>query len=149
MLNQTTAWLEHAPEGRLIDPQQGWERTRRDFLEDYLVVDAQAVRGLVDRRGGHRFQKYDYLRIVQQGAPSIAHGEVHDEAVQFNPNAAKGLIRESAFNNDNTLRYGKSLALIVWPGKEPSGKEIICAEYDRARVSDKGKRPSHTKHDRE
>ena len=136
MLNQTLVWLDHAAEGRLIDPQQGWEPTRRDFLDDYLVVDPDALRALVNRQGGHRFQRYDYIRFVRENAIGIIHGEIHDQAVPLNAEAAKKLIREKAINDDNTLRCGKSLALVVWPGKEPSGKEVICGEYTPETVTD-------------
>ena len=121
----------------MIDPAQGWEPTRRDAFPDYLVSDAAELRALVDRRGGHRFQKYDYIRLIDAQSKTVAiHGEVHDDALPINDATLKDACYERPFGDDTTLRYGRSMALIVWPGKEASGKEVICSEYTPETVTD-------------
>lgn len=136
ILNQTVAWLDHAAEGMLIDPAQGWEPTRRDSIRDFVVADAAALRALVDRQGGHRFFKYEYIRLVDAGKTRELYGQILSEQVTLSVEAAQLSFKDGPFNDDGTLRFGKSLALVVWPGKQPSGKEITCDVYTPETVTD-------------
>jgi hypothetical protein len=127
ILNQTAVWLEHAALGTLIDPKQGWEPVRRDSFADILLADAEGFRRLVDRKGGYRFFELDYLRMEANGS-SVIHGHISGVSPKLNTGTVSRLFREMP-TAANTLRRGRSLALVVWPGKLPSGKPIISDVY--------------------
>lgn len=128
ILNQTAVWLERAALGTLIDPKQGWEPVRRDSFADDLVADAEGLRRLVDRSGGHRFFELDYLRMEANGS-SVIHGHISSVTPKVNRDAMRNLFGEVVGATDSQVRRGRSLALVVWPGKLPSGKLIISDVY--------------------
>ncbi len=129
ILNQTAVWLERAAMGTLIDPKQGWEPVRRDSFEDDLIADAEGLRGLVNRDGGYSFFELDYLRLVTNGALGAIHGQIKTVIPQINRKTVPSIFREAAVGKDAQLRHGRSLAMVVWPGKQPSGKLIVCDTY--------------------
>lgn len=129
ILNQTSSWLDRAANNGLIDPEQGWEPVRRDVYEEYLVADAEALRGLVDRRGGHKYLRLEYLRFVVDGGRCAIHAEVSDLSPKINAATIPNLFGEHAIEYSSGLWRGKSLALVVWPGRHPSGDLIVCDEY--------------------
>ena len=129
ILNQTSLWLDNAALGTLIDPDQGWEPVRRDSLNDVVVADAGHLQGLVDRRGGWRFLKVSYLKIGARDGSFSVHGQVLSEVVKVNPASVGQHFREGELNGDAGLRCGASLALVVWPGKLPSGEAIVSDSY--------------------
>ena len=129
IVNQTALWLEHAALGALIDPNQGWEPVRRDTFQDNLIADADALRGLVNRTGGHRFFKLAYLRTALDGQREALHGQVSTETVKLRQQTVPQYFREGPLYGGSGLRGGISVALVVWPGKHPSGQPIINATY--------------------
>ena len=129
ILNQTATWLEHAALGTLIDPEQGWEPVRRDSFSDFIVADAGYVQGLANRNGGYRFLPFDYLRVRAGDRPNYIHGQVLSEVVRFNRDTIAECFGVTEMSGDGWLSRGKSLALVVWPGKHPSGGSIICDTY--------------------
>ena len=129
ILNQTAVWLERAALGTLMDPDQGWEPVRRDFFEDVLVTDAEQIQGFVDRRGGFRFMKIEYLKLPGIDRPPVIHGQITSGSVPINPKTVGGMFGEAVIGGELQMRLGKSLALVVWPGKHPSGKPIVNDEY--------------------
>ena len=129
ILNQTTLWLERAALGTLINPEQGWESVRRDSFGDVLVADAGYLQGLVDRRGGHRFMKIEYLKFLGIDGVPVVYGQLASETVPVNRKTIARMFGEAEIGGDPQLQRGKSLALVVWPGKHPSGKPIINETY--------------------
>ena len=129
VLNQTFIWLENAALGTLIDPKQGWEPVRRDSLSDVVVADAEHLQGLVNERGGYRFLKVNYLKIDVSDETQSVYSQVFNEVVKVNRVSVVKVFGESKLNNNVQLRRGASLALVVWPGKHPSGKAIVCNTY--------------------
>ena len=129
ILNQTFIWLENAALDTLIDPEQGWEPVRRDSLSDVVVADAEHLQGFVDRRGGHRFLKVSYLKIDAADETLCVHSQVLSEVVKVNRASVAKVFSEAELNGDAQLRRGASLALVVWPGKSPSGEAIVCNTY--------------------
>ncbi|MCY4384881.1 MAG: Mov34/MPN/PAD-1 family protein [Nitrospinae bacterium] len=129
ILNQTFIWLENAALGTLIDPEQGWEPVRRDSLSDVVVADAEHLQGLVDRHGGHRFLKTNYLKIDAADGTQCVNCQVLNEVVKVDRVSVVKVIGESKLNDDVQFRRGASLALVVWPGKHPSGETIVCDTY--------------------
>ena len=129
ILNQTAGWLERAALDMLIDSEQGWEPVRRDSFNDSIVADAGYIQGLANRNGGHRFLAFAYLRIRGVDGSDYVHGQVSSEAVGFNRKTVTRFVGKMAMDGDGRFRRGKSLALVVWPGKHPSGKPIVCDTY--------------------
>lgn len=127
ILNQTAVWLERAALGTLIDPKQGWEPVRRDSFADDLVADAEGLRRLVDRKGGYRFFEMDYLRMEANGS-TVIHGHISGVSSKLNSDAVPRLFAETPTAAD-MVRRGRSLGLVVWPGKLPSGKLVISDVY--------------------
>ena len=136
ILNQTALWLDRAALGKLIDPEQGWEPVRRDAFADLVVADAEQLQGWVDNRGGFRFVETHYLRVTGEGtgADSVQ-CQVSGGGVPVRRGEIKKTFRERAADGE-WLRRGKSLAIVVWPGKESSGKEIVCDTYFPETVED-------------
>lgn len=128
VLNQLALWLDRAGLGQLIDPAQGWEPVRRDGLDDFFVADATFLRSQVDRDGGHRFFNLEYLRFTTPSGHSCVHGEIAQTRPTLNPKTAPSLFEERAAG-ENGMLLGRSLALLVWPGREPSGKPVVAEKY--------------------
>lgn len=126
ILNQTVIWLERAALGTLIDPEQGWEPVRRDSFNNFIVADAGYIQGLANRNGGYRFLTFAYLRA--HGSDYV-YGQVASGAVKLNHKNVAEFFGEMEMNSDGLLCRGKSLALVVWPGRHPSGEQIICDTY--------------------
>lgn len=129
ILNQTAVWLERAALGELIDTDQGWEPVRRDFFGDHLIGNADALRRLESRNGGHRFLGVNYLKIAAAGRPRFVQGQISNEIVKPLPRRVPVIFAEKSLLGESDIQIGKSLALIVWPGKYPSGKPIISDIY--------------------
>ena len=100
ILNQTALWLERAALGTLMDPDQGWEPVRRDFFEDVLVVDAGHLQGLVDRRGGYRFMKIEYLKFPGTDGPPVVHGQIASGNVPINRETVGSIFGEAEIGGD-------------------------------------------------
>jgi hypothetical protein len=130
ILNQTVSWLEHAAEGCLIDPDQGWEPLRRDNLSESLVADACGLQEQVGRNGGFRFKRMGYFRRKEHWL----HGQVFNDQFALNEKSIKNAVNWMPSNDQ--YQRGESLALIVWPGKLSSGYPIICDDYVPDNVSD-------------
>ncbi len=129
ILNQTAVWLERAALGILIDPDQGWEPVRRDSFHHVVVADADFLRGLVDRRGGHRFLEMQYLRWSGIDGSPVVHGQIGSTRPPVSRRSVGGLFGEGGAGGEPPLWRGRSLALVVWPGKHPSGAPIVNDTY--------------------
>ncbi len=127
ILNQVSVWLDRAATLTLMDPEQGWEPVRRDTFDSYIVADADKLRGLVNRKGGHRFFEFEYLRVITNGYKDFVQGRISSSALKVNHNEVPKIFREEPLNQQ--LCCNKSLALLVWPGKHPSGKLIVSDSY--------------------
>ena len=129
ILNQTAVWLERAALGTLIDPDQGWEPVRRDSFHHVVVADTDLLRGQVDRRGGHRFLEMEYLRWTGVDGSPVVHGQIGSTRPPVNRHSVGGLFGEGGVGGEPPLWRGRSLALVVWPGKHPSGEPIVNDTY--------------------
>ena len=138
ILNQTAAWLEHAALGTLIDPEQGWEPVRRDSFKDYLVADANNLRQLVNRDGGNKFFEFLYCKYRTDSGSHSIRGQISREPLRINSTIIRDLLREVDADDDLQYRVGKSLALVVWPGKHSSGELIVNDTYLPETVSNIG-----------
>ena len=136
IVDQTAVWLERAALGTLIYPEQGWEPVRRDSFRDLLIADADGLRRLINRNGGHKFFGFDYLKIEINGRSNIVHGQISTEPAKLNSKIIPNIFREIPLDRNPQVRFGKSLALVVWPGKYPSGESIINNTYLPETVGD-------------
>ena len=127
ILNQISVWLDRAALLNLMDPEQGWEPVRRDTFESYIVADADKLREWENRKGGHKFLEFEYLKIITNGYKDFVRGLISPSELKINYNAVPKIYKEKPL--DQQLGYGKSLALLVWPGKHPSGKLILADSY--------------------
>ena len=127
-LNQTAVWLERAALGTLIDPDQGWEPVRRDSYRDHIIADADALQSLVTRGGGYKFLRLNYLRTAK-GQARFVYGRVSAATVDVTRAAMSSVLAEAPVHSSLQFRTGKSVALVVWPGKQPSGTPIIADTY--------------------
>ena len=129
ILTQTAIWLDRAALDTLIDPEQGWEPVRRDSFNDSIVADAGYIRRLVNTKGGHRFLEFSYLRAHCIDGSNRIDGHIANKIIKLNRKNAVEFFNEMTLNDDNSLSLGKSLALVIWPGKHPSGEPIVCGIY--------------------
>ena len=127
ILNQVSVWLDRAATLTLMDPEQGWEPVRRDTFESYIVADADKLRELENRKGGHKFLEFEYLRNTTNGYKGFVRGLISPSVLKVNHNEVPKIFREKPL--DQQLYCNKSLALIVWPGKCSSGKLIVTDSY--------------------
>lgn len=129
ILNQTLVWLENAALGTLIDPEQGWEPVRRDALDDAIVADAEHLRSLVTSKGGYALFRFDYWRFrAGKGAGhSSYYGELGRERIQLNPRAVVDFFAERTLRSDGA--WGRSLGVVAWPGRLPSGEPVVADRY--------------------
>ena len=137
ILNQTALWLDRAALGTLIDPDQGWEPVRRDSFKDVLVAEAGLLQALVNSCGGYRFVATEYLKFVEEGYPPSVYVRLSGGTA-----TVKAMDIPQAFGGQMISGDGwycdKSLALVVWAGKTPSGAPIVCDTYLPETVEDVG-----------
>lgn len=138
VLNQLVLWLENAALGRLIDPEQGWEPVRRDSLDDFVVLDPAHLRGLVERRAGHAAFTFEYLAYPLEDGLQTRHGEIARERVAFKQGELHHRFSERSWPPHPEFVVGRSVAIFVWPGRHPSGAEIISDRYRPETVTDLG-----------
>ena len=129
LVNQTALWLERAALGTLIDPDQGWEPQRRDSYRDYVVADAAALHGLVTRDGGHAFLELSYLRTATDSRSHSLQAHISREVAHVTPARAPSVFAEAPLRSSLQFSAGKSVALVVWPGKRPSGAPVVADTY--------------------
>lgn len=136
VLNQTAVWLDRAALGQLIDPEQGWEPVRRDQLDDYFVADAGFLRSHVGRDAGYQFFDFEYVRLTT-AARSVIHGEISETPAKLRTNQARAtILPERTVGDSGRVSVGRSIALIVWPGRLPSGKPFVVGSYKPESVTD-------------
>lgn len=124
IVNQLIEWLENAALGTLIDPAQGWEPVRRDFIEDVVVADAVAIEGLVDRRGGQATFSFEYVEDTQA---SVVRGVLGTDQIPINRKSTSQYFQSRRVREE--IRMGRSLGIVAWPGKLPSGGLFLTDEY--------------------
>ena len=129
ILNQTAVWLDRAVDGTLIDPEQGWEPVRRDAFSDLVVVAAEAAAG-----AGRQARR---IPIFGGELPESRWGRRHGvrslRAFGRKRSGSRGRTYPRRLARERVVeacwRRGSSLCLVVWPGKEASGRPIICDSY--------------------
>ena len=129
LLDHLAAWLERAAMADLIDAEQGWEPVRRDCYRDWVLADESDIQRIVDRRGGVMFRRTTYLRVKAQGGTAFVYSQILPQRVQVNKETVPSIFQEWPMFRDGSAFVGKSLAILVWPGKHPSGDLIVSDTY--------------------
>ncbi|PWE35001.1 thiamine biosynthesis protein ThiF [Pelagicola sp. LXJ1103] len=126
LLQQLLDWLDRAAMLKLNNSKHGWEFVRRDHLNDLIVGDASQIRGVVKRRSGGTWHRTWVLAQLGQADPYYRISLKGDEQVKIDEKTLKSL---GQVPKDDDEWTGFSLGLIVWPGKHPNGKHVICDHY--------------------
>ncbi len=128
ILDQTAAWIRNAGRGELVKPEQGWEPIRRDELGDIVAFNAAWVRSLVGKKAGYEAHQSDFFQCFgADGKVGTAWSAVRPGKVAINPRTLSKLLQCGVGGGD--IRDGISLAVVCWPGKEPSGTPTVCTHY--------------------
>ena len=138
ILNQLVQWLERAALGQLIDPAQGWEPVRRDELADFIVVDAGRLRTLVSRKAGYAGFGFDYVLLTDPDGVPVLHGEMSIDRIALSPKTAGALFAATPVKAGDPIRFGRSVAIVAWPGRDPAGQPIVADRYQPETVTDVG-----------
>lgn len=139
LLNQVVEWLHRAAKDTLIDPNHGWEPVRRDVLEDIAVLDRAALRSHITPRGGYSFLETGYIRWVPEEGNRPDKGfllmaRVTDNAFPLDQRTADR-IGEPPLRANSGITQGRTLTVLVFAGKAPSGAPIICDRYEPETVN--------------
>lgn len=137
ILNQLVLWLENAALGRLIDQDQGWEPVRRDDVAGFVVADATVLRARISRDAGFAICRFDFLVSTDSDRESFVYGQLGKDKITVNPDTFGSLLTNSRWSTEK-LRGGKSVAIIAWPGKLPSGELVVAGTYQPETVTSFG-----------
>jgi hypothetical protein len=133
LVDHLVDWFEKAALGTLIDPAQGWEPVRRDSIEHVLVIDAERIRGLVTTQGGYALRVLTYHHITI-GKDSRLYGEIRDKQSELSLVGNNSTVFQETKPEGPSV-FGRSIALIVWPGSDSQGRVIVNDEYQPETVT--------------
>ncbi len=127
VIDQLVDWLAKAAAGQLIDEAQGWEPTRRDHNDGFIVFDAHALNAVINRDAigtyGVSFMAHEGYFLGQlNGYEQIDLSAFRYEASKFD---LKG----------KPWSKGNSVALVAHAAS-PGWEERTFAEYFPDSVSD-------------
>lgn len=124
LADQTYAWLTSAAEGRLIDSGRGWEPARRDEISNFLAIDEDQLRSLVDDDGGFQFFESRYIcewNKAQIG--SLFYGELGPRAtVQLE-------VKEGVSAAGSRYASGTALVVAIWPERNAESEPTVSSDY--------------------
>jgi hypothetical protein len=138
ILNQLVQWLEKAALGQLIDPAQGWEPVRRDELADFIVADAGTLRALISRKAGYAVFGFDYVLLTDPDGVPALHGEMSTDRIALSPKKIGAVFSETPVKASDRFRFGRSVAIVAWAGRDPSGQPMVANRYEPETVMDVG-----------
>lgn len=124
LLEQLVLWLDKAATAELIDPKQGWEPVRRDYLDDLIVADASWLTSLPTLDSRCVAFKADYYIAGTGSAYRISLPK--SDPVALGPKLADEW-RYRSFQSGG--RSGNTHALVAWSGKRPNGQRFIADRY--------------------
>lgn len=129
IVDQLVIWLEKAAVNQLIDSSQGWEPIRRDTFRDIIVADSSFLRSLVSRKENHNFLRFRYRKRTCSTKTDRypTYGKIDNTSVRLDPWGGEPIFQEWGCLQD--CSDGKSVALVVTPGKTPSGGLHTATSY--------------------
>lgn len=120
IVSQVADWLEKAAAADLMNFNQGWEPVRRDSLDDWVELDADFVRSLVNRDGGFAYSVSQHLQV-----PLVKGGHAYAISV----NARRDGIGKAIFDKVIASAKGVGFCAVVWAGKNDVGKPTVSDKY--------------------
>lgn len=134
LVTQLADWLEKAARAELINPTQGWEPVRRDHLDDFVEVDAVALRSRVDAKGGGTFYQAPFTMVTN--------GDWRCYCAHF---IGPTTLRDNSLQ-EWSQRFGQvGLGIVVWPGRAASGGPFLAGRYLPESVSSVAELFDHAK----
>ena len=127
VLDQIICWLDDAANGRLIDPQQGWEPTRRDGVLDDFIADEDWIRGLATPKAGSSLFKLFYAGFDEPDF-SFVRATVVEKRAPFTP----ATLGELHCIERGDIYRGKGLCLVVWGNARAGAAAIYSPEWVRS-----------------
>ncbi|HEX6958145.1 MAG TPA: ThiF family adenylyltransferase [Ferrovibrio sp.] len=129
LVHQLIVWLQHAAEGALIAPEQGWEPTLRRDLSHFLVIDAQGCRAMVDRNGGYRVLKATYYRSgPPESGPADGVFSIIEASMDTVPLKRDDKELFTARRSDDA-GHGNTVCCVLWPDKLATGAPFVSGTY--------------------
>ncbi|MNS24011.1 hypothetical protein D3C72_558430 [compost metagenome] len=132
LVDQFVLWLSKAAAGILIDPEQGWEPSRRDTYDDVIVVDTGQLRGLPDDPSrspvGYAFLQGRFADLELPGGLGTRWLAETDGPVRLDE-------AEIGANTQDRLTSGKIISVAVWAtsdGETPPPTVDVYAPDDVA-----------------
>lgn len=118
--DQVALWLERAALTRLIDPEDEWEPTRRDHVDDVVVCDAGALRARVTRDADGVFLPAVVFRTDIAASNALRHLWLSAEPIPLGAETFGRLVGQG----DQA-----ALGVAVWPGRRPNGEAFVADRY--------------------
>lgn len=119
IVRQVSNWLEKAATSSLMDPDR-WEPVRRDRIDDWVEVDSDFVRSLANDDGGFAFATLQYVSNSQSGG---------DAGYAATVESLKLPLSLDSFNKIIARAGSFGLSIVLWPGKDVSGKPFTADRY--------------------
>ena len=124
VLDQIVCWLEDAAEGKLIDPKQGWEPTRRDGVYDDFIADQDWLAGQVKQKSGYGLFGLRFFGLETDRGDSVQ-GSVDPTRMPFTAKAYEGL---RCWRDDNFFG-GNGLCLVIWGSAQDGPASVYRPEW--------------------
>lgn len=131
LVEQLALWLRKAATSDLIEPVQGWEPMLRREFRDAVELDAAAVRGAVDKKGGWQVWKGSFYRRGpddgELGRSVEAWVKSKGETTPLTRKPGDGSFT-SRWITDN-IATGNTVVAVIWPDMLADGRPFVSASY--------------------
>ncbi len=124
ILNQIATWLRKAAANTLIDASQGWEPSRRDAVEGYIIYDIDELRQRINKKEGALEFTCHYILMNGMFVGRLLRGQ--------RPLYTSAFVSALFHRRDITegTITGNTFFILAWPPeKDASGKNITTDSY--------------------
>ncbi len=123
LVEQLAEWLERAAMRALNDPDQGWEPVRRDGIDDWIVIDGDNMRRLINPAGGACLVRIVFvMREDDDGRSYLVDHRSLDLLSIGTAKFGRHLTGERQW-------AGNAAGIIVWAADETPGKFFVVDTY--------------------
>lgn len=136
IVDQVAVWLQRAAFDDLIDPAQGWEPTRRDNIQDYLIADTESLQRWVSNKERVHIFHVDYTSVKYQATGGANIPRQLYAKLRENPqNLTRSLVCEAFTPSQrDEFQCGRSFAMLVCPGSS-DGMPVVIERYSPESIS--------------
>jgi hypothetical protein len=132
LVEQLAEWLERAAFVQLIDPAQGWEPTRRDYIDDIIIADSAWLTAMPTRDAAcHAFPFRYFASLGDDGTARYWAALKRCDPVAIAPD----LTDSFTYRERNGSRRGRGFALVAWSGRRADGNPYLADRYRPETVS--------------